>query len=247
MDDANPSPQPSFSFVSMIRDNVAPERMVEKITQNLRFLGLKKPDDANQLLHASGKYYVTDPLTRSGDFSLLHPAYAALTEGGRYFVFTSSSENMEAILAAAADPEARLLAEPAVAAAVGRLPAEGTLSIVARGASVRDYLTDRVRTAFWNEHSIVSLQEEWRKSKKQQGIKDETEEEKDAMDALILEETERFKREEYPSFRDDYRRRCATLSRLDTAVLGVALGVGPSRMVKGEGFFLIPPRGGGVE
>jgi hypothetical protein len=247
MDDANPSPQPSFSFVSAIRDNVSPEKVVEKITQNLRFLGLKKPEDASQLLHPSGKYYVTDPLAPAGDFSLFHPAYAALTEGGRYFVFTSSPENMEAILAAAADPEARLLAEPGVAAAVGRLPAEGTLAMVARGASLRDYLTDRVRTAFWNEHSILSLQEDWRKAKRQQGIKDETPEEQAAMDQLIEAETDRFKREVYPEFRDDYRRRCAALSRLDTAVLGVALGVGPSRMVKGQGYLLIPAGGGSVE
>jgi hypothetical protein len=241
MDAANPSPQPSFSFVSAIRDNVAPEKVVEKITQNLRFLGLQKPDDA-QLLHKSGKYYVTEPLAPSGDFSLFHPAYAALTEGGRYFVFTSSPENMEAILAAAADPEARLLAEPGVAAAVGRLPAEGTLSVIARGAGIRDYLTDRVRTAFWNENSLDSLQTRWRKEKEGQGVKDE-----DELDRLVYEELDRYKMTEYPRFRDDYRSRWRTLAALDTAVLGVALGVGPSRMVKGEGYFLIPVRGGAAE
>lgn len=241
MDAANPSPQPSFSFVSVIRDNVAPEKVAEKVTENLRFLGLKKPDDG-PLLHPGGKYYVTDPLAPSGDFSLFHPAYAALTEGGRYFVFTSSRENMEAILKAAADPQSRLLAEPGVAAAVTRLPAEGTLSIVARGVGLRDYLTDRVRTAFWNEHALLRLQEQWRKEKLQAGVKDE-----DELDRLVLEETDRFKREEYPRFRDDYRARCAGLGRLDTAVLGVALGVGPSRMVKGEGFILIPSRGAAAE
>jgi hypothetical protein len=236
MDSANPSPQPSFSFVSVIRDNVAPEKVVEKVTENLRFLGLKKPDDA-PLLHPGGKYYVADPLAPSGDFSLFHPAYAALTEGGRFFVFTSSRENMEAILKAAADPQSRLLAEPGVAAAMTRLPAEGTISIVARGVGLRDYLTDRVRTAFWNEHALLRLQEQWRKEKQQAGVKDE-----DELDRLVLEETDRFKREEYPRFRDDYRARCAALGRLDTAVLGVALGVGPSRMVKGEGYILIPSR-----
>jgi hypothetical protein len=242
MDDANPSPQASFTFVSAIRDNVPAERMVEKVTQNLRFLGLQKPDDVKQLLHPSGKYYVADPLTPSGDFSLFHPAYAALTEGGRYFVFTSSRECMEAVLKAAADPEARLLAEPGVAAAVGRLPAQGTLSVMARGAGIRDHLRDRVRTAFWNEHALLSLQGEWRKAKQQQGIKDE-----DELDRLVLEETDRFKREEYPRFRDDYHARCATLARLDTAAFGVALGVGPSRVVRGEGFLLVPGRRGAAE
>lgn len=246
VDDANPSPQPSFSFVSQLRDNVPPEKIVQKITENLRFLGLRKGDDA-PLLDPSGKYNVVELLAPAGDFSLFHPAYGVITEGGRFFIFTSSHENMEAILAAAADPQARLIAEPGVAAAVQRLPAEGTLSVLARGLGVRDYLRDRVRTAFWNENSILSLQEDWRKKKRQEGIKDKTEEEAAAMDRLIEEETDRFKREEYPRFRDDYFLRCAVLRRVDTAVLGVALGVGPSRMVKAEGYVLVPSRSGGVE
>lgn len=232
--DKDPTPQPSFSLVCAVKDSAAPEKVVEKISQNLKYLGLEKPRDAKQLLHPSGRYYVADPQVSTGDMTIIHPAYAALTEGGRYFVFTSSIENMEAILAAARDPAARLLSEPAVSACVAKLPADGTLSILARGAGVRDLLADRVRTAFMEEHDPDRMMTEARARKTEQGIKDEEE-----LNRLVEEEWERFKRAEYPSFRDTYRRRNAPLSTLDTAVLGVSVGVGPSKMVTCEGYFLV--------
>ena len=240
--EADPTPQPSLSIVCTVKDNSTPEKVVEKISQNLKYLGLRQAQDTERkplpLLHPSGKFYVADPQVATGDMTLLHPAYAALTEGGRYFVFTSSAENMEAILAAARDPEARLLAEQGVAACAAKLPAYGTLSILARGGGLRDLLADRVRPAFREENYIDDLMGEWRKEKKAQGIKDETEAEHVEMDRLIAEETERFKASEYPMFRDRYRRRVAPLASLDTAILGFALGVGPSKMVTGEGYLL---------
>ncbi len=242
----DPTPQPSFSLVCSVKDSSMPEKVVEKITQNLRYLGLKQAEDAQEkllpLLHPSGKFYIAAPAARTGDMTLVHPAYAALTEGGRYFVFTSSVENMEAILAAARDPEARLLAEPGVAACVVKLPADGTLSILARGEGLRDLLADRVRTAFMNENYLPDLEVEWRARKKEEGTKDENE-----LDDLVREESERFKASEYPAFRDSYRRRVAPLATLDTAILGLSLGVGPSKMVKGEGYLLVRSRAGASE
>jgi len=240
---ANPPPQPSFSFVSAVKDSAAPEKVVEKITENLRFLGLKKPEDAQSILHPSGKYYVVDPEVLTGDYSLFHPAYAAITEGGKFFVFTSSPENMEAILAAAQDPHARLLAEPGVAECAGRLPAEGTLSVLARGRAIGDYLADWVRTAFVNETGLLGpLMDQWRQSKRELGVTDE-----DKLDDLVLEEKERYKVAEYPRFRDNYRRRCGMLGVLDTAVFGLALGVGPAKMVTGKGYALLHGAAGARE
>ncbi len=238
----DPTPQASFSLVCAVRDSAAPERIVEKISQNLRYLGLKKPEDAKQLLHPSGKFYVADLQVATGDMTLIHPAYAALTEGGRYFVFTSSIENMEAILAAARDPEARLLAEPGVAASVAKLPADGTLSILARGSSLRELLADRVRNAFVDEKHIPDLEMDWDAELVEQGIKDEEERYR-----RVGERTERFKASEYPAFRDEYRRRLVPLSTLDTAVLGLSVGVGPSKMVTGEGYLLARQAAGASE
>jgi hypothetical protein len=228
-----PKPQLSFALVSTVKDNASPQSVVDKVTANLTYLGLKKPEDAPQLLDPSGKYYVTEPIAPAGDFSLFRPAYAALTEGGRYFIFASSPELMQEILAASANPNARLIAEPSVIACVNRLPPEGTLSILARGAGIRDYLADRVRSAFWDAYNPDDLMREWRKNKKEQGTTDE-----DELDRLVLADWERFKAAEYPAFRDRYRRRCASLAALDTALLGVALGVGPSKMVTGQGYVL---------
>jgi hypothetical protein len=240
--ETDPSPQPSLSIVCAVKDSSTPEKVVEKISQNLKYLGLEKPRDAKQLLHPSGKYYVADPQVSTGDMTLVHPAYAALTEGGRYFVFTSSVENMEAILAAARDPGARLLAEPGIAECAAKLPASGTLSILARGEGIRDLLADRVRTAFMNENYLPELEVEWRARKKEEGIKDENE-----LDRLVGEESERFKASEYPAFRDRYRRRVAPLALLDTAILGFSLGVGPSKVVAGEGYLLVRSREGATE
>jgi hypothetical protein len=241
--ESEPSPQPTFSLVCTVRDGSAPEKVVEKISQNLRYLGLKQTEDAQErplpLLHPSGKFCVVTLLARTGDEKVVvNPAYTALTEGGRYFVFASSVENMEAILAAARDPEARLLAEPGVAQCVGEIPAEGTLSILARGGALKGLLADRVRKAFWDENFLIDLQDDWRKEKKERGIKDETPQEQAEMDRLIDEETQRFKASEYPAFRDRYRRRLAPLAALDTAMVGLSFGVGPSKMVTGGGYLL---------
>jgi hypothetical protein len=239
IDEANPSPQPSFSLVSSVRDSAAPEKIAEKISQNLRYLGLKQTEDKGKplpLLHPSGKFYVVDLLANTGEWGLLHPAYAALTEGGKYFVFASSVEAMEAILAAAKDPGARLLAEPGVAECAARLPEEGTLSILARGGDLRDLLGDRVRIAFVDEKHLLDLPMDWVARYQQQGIKDDNE-----LDRLVGEEMERFKAAEYPLFREEYRRRVAPLGALDMAFFGASFGVGSTKAVIGEGYLLTRP------
>jgi len=240
------TPQPSFSLVSAVRDNASPDRVVEKISQNLKYLGLEQVQDPQgvpqPLKHPSGKFYVADPQVRTGDMTLLHPAYAAITEGGRYFVFTSSVENMEAILAAAHDPEARMLAEPGFVGCVEKLPAEGTLSILARGPGLRNLLGDRVRVAFVDELNLDRMQTDWRARHAEQGIKDE-----DELDRLVEQDWERYRASEYPVFRDTYRRRLAPLGALDTVVLGISLGVGASKMVTGEGYLLAHQRASATE
>ncbi len=236
--DKDPTAQASYSLVSAVKDNASPDRVVEKISQNLKYLGLEQVQDAQgvpqPLKHPSGRFYVADPQASTGDMTLLHPAYAAITEGGRYFVFTSSIESMEAILAAARDPEARLLAEPGFAACVEKLPAEGTLSILARGPGLRSLLGDRVRIAFVNDLNLDRMQTDWRARHTEQGIKDENE-----LDRLVEQDWEQFKAAEYPVFRDTYRRRLAPFGAFDTAVLGITLGVGASKMLSGEGYLLV--------
>jgi hypothetical protein len=234
-----PKPQPSFSLVCTVKDSVAPEKVVDKVTQNLRYLGLQMVGEGKgPLLHPSGKFNVVDLLRSTGDqTAIVSPCYAAVTEGGRYFVFTSSVENMEAILAAARDPEARLLAEPGVVSCVGQLPAEGTFSILARGGPVRNLLADDVRRAFRDR--LDSLEQQWNKEKVEQGIKDP-----DEIERLVAAESDSYMRSQYPVFRDEFRRRVAPLARIDTALVGMALGVGPSKMVTGGGFILVRKPGG---
>jgi hypothetical protein len=232
----DPKPQPSFSIVCSVKDSVGPEKVVEKISQNLRYLGLKQVEvnrEPQPLLHPSGKFNVTMLLrSTEGEVGMVTPAYAALTEGGRYFVFTSSVENMEAILAAASDPEARLLAEPSVGSCVGQLPAEGTLSILARGGALRNLLVDDVRRAFRDTEQ--PLMETWRKEKKDEGVTDEAQ-----LDAWVEQELGRYRASEYPAFREQFRRQVAPLGRIETALVGVALGVGPAKMVSGGGYLLM--------
>jgi hypothetical protein len=234
-----PKPQPSFSLVCAVKDTVEPDRVVDKITQNLRFFGLEPALDAqNKPVKPGGNYKVAALGTSSGDTAgVVSPAYAALSEGGRYFVFTSNVENMDAILAAARDPEARLLAEPGVLSCVGQLPAEGTLSILARGGTLRSLLEDDVRRPFRDRMDV--LEQQWNKEKVEQGIKDP-----DEVERLVAAESDSYMRSHYPSFRDDFRRRVAPFARIDTALVGMALGVGPSKVVSGGGFVLVRKPGG---
>jgi hypothetical protein len=242
-----PRAQVSISLVSAVKDSAAPDKVVDKITQNLRSFGLQpvKDEQGNPLplAHASGKFLVADPIVNPDEWSLVHPAYGAVKEGGRYFVFTSAVENMEAILRAAEDPQARLIAEPTVQAAAQRLPEEGTMSLLLRGGGVRDMLADQVRLAFAAsiEWKIMELGAEWEQQEKQAGVVDP-----DELERRLAVRSERYRVQEYPDFRDTYRRKVSMAAAIDTVVAGVALGRGPQKQVHLQGYALLRPGVGGA-
>ncbi len=79
------------------------------------------------------------------DFSLVQPTYGPLPAGKKYVVLSSFPEGAQAILKAASDPQARLLADEGAQAAVRRMPAQGDLGVLVNGPVLHQHLEDNVR------------------------------------------------------------------------------------------------------
>jgi len=237
-----PMAQLHFTLVSRVKDNAIPDRTRDAILKNLRYIGLEPAMDANgQPLppHPQGMY-LSQPLLSTGNYDLVKPAYGAMSGGHKFFVFSSNIEGAEEILAAAADPAARLVSDPTVQAVAAHLPSDGTLGVLVRGRGVRNALWDRVRLEADLFLNLPAQFEVWYQQYKAQGKSDEE------IDRLMIDEEARYKATKYPDFRDRYERLIAPLEAMDVAVLGATLGVGPTRQVKANAylhFAVGPPPG----
>ncbi len=132
--------QLAWSFVVQVKESTPPDRIRSWLTEHLRFLYL---EDAG--VHPSGKFHVARKKGAPPEERLYVPAYGALSDGLRYVFFSTSVEAAEAILRAIGDPAESLLADPAVAGLVQRLPASATVAFVASPDMIKRAFKDKVR------------------------------------------------------------------------------------------------------
>lgn len=218
-----PEGQFTFSIVCRVRDGVAPDKVRSNITRNLPYLGLVplRPDK-------NGKFHRAEPETEAADLDLLKPTYGQLLDTP-YIVFSGSVSAANDILRAATDPETRLIADPVVQDAIGRLPREGTLALILRGGVLASALGDHVRA-----YAAPLLEQEKPKMRariKQQYPKkgkDET-----WVDEQVERDFERYVALRYPELAEQYRHNLAWLRALDTAAAVWKLGIGPTKQVRG--------------
>lgn len=220
----------SVTLVSRVKDQAVPDKVREKIFENLRHLGMEPAGP-----HASGEFHKARLLNQTGDLPFVEPAYGAMKGGMRYVVFSSSVEGAEAVYAAADDPRNRLLGHPGIAAAVGRLPRECTFAAVVNGEMLGKAVRDRV----WPYADIVldipgwktRLRVDYQRLQNRPPTEEEVESERD-----------RYVSMEYPRIRDRYDLLLRPLDALDAAAVAGSLGVGGEKKIKATAIIqLLPP------
>lgn len=220
-----PEGQFSFSLVSRVRDGVPADKVRAAISRSLPYLSLE-PNDPHA--HKSGKFYQALPVEEATDLALIKPAYGQLLDNP-YIVFSSSVAAAEAIFAAAENSDARLISDPTVATALGRLPRDGTLAMIVRGGMLATAMGDHVRA--FAAPILESERSKLRGPIERQNPKKDV----DWIDERVKEEMDRFVARRYPELREQYTNGLAWLASVDTLAATWTLGIGPTKQVRASG------------
>jgi len=230
-----PQGQLTFTLVSRVKDSAQPDKVREKLFQHLEYVGLNSKG-----VHKSGQFHLADPVINvDGDYPLLHPAYGAIGES-KYIVLSYDVEGAEAVVEAARNPEERLVADPSFRIAVARVQPLGNFALVLRGELARRALGDQVRerardyldrptmeTKWWHEEVAAN-----RGRPKDKQLSD------DDMTSRVVARGDQYVAERYPEFRDLWANGIAFLGAFDTAAITCTLGIGPTKQIRAQAFFL---------
>ncbi|MFQ5844520.1 MAG: hypothetical protein ACE5JG_05965, partial [Planctomycetota bacterium] len=182
----------AVSFVLQVKDTVTTERALQALRRHLPLLGVGEIHD-----HPSGR--IQAARAASPDMDLLEPAFGVVP-GHKYVVVSTLPEAALAVLDAAAEPQARLIADPVLQNLVRRLPAKGTFGALVDVAVLRQHLADRVQDYAYDRMGIVLWREERYKELKAQGMSD------DQADRAVAAERESYMRARYRDLREEYQR-----------------------------------------
>ena len=234
---AKPAPQGQFTFtlVSRVKDSAQPDKVREKLFRHLEYIGLNSKG-----VHESGAFHLADPIINvEGDYPLLHPAYGAVGKS-KYVVLSYDVEGAEAVVEAAANPEASLVSDPGFRMAMARVEPRGNFAVVVRGDMLHRALGDQVRerardwldrpgkeTTWWREEVAAN-----NRRPPNQKLSD------DEMTRRVVARGDAYVAEEYPEFRDLWANGIAFLEAVDTAAITCTLGIGPTKQIRAQAFFL---------
>jgi hypothetical protein len=230
-----PQGQLTFTLVSKVKDSAQPDKVREKLFQHLEYVGLNSKG-----VHKSGQFHLADPILNvEGDYPLLHPAYGAIGES-KYIILSYDVEGAEEVVEAAINPEERLVTDPSFRIAVARVEPRGNFALVMRGEMLRRALGDQVRerardfldrpgmeTRWWKEEVAAN-----RKRPKNKQLSD------DELTRRVEARGDQYVAEKYPEFRDLWANGIAFLGALDTAAITCTLGIGPTKQIRAQAFFL---------
>ncbi|MHC4341337.1 MAG: hypothetical protein ACYSX0_14140 [Planctomycetota bacterium] len=215
-----PAGQFSFTLVSRVKDNVAPDKVRERIFQNLQYVRLNSMGT-----HKSGKFHLAQIMGNPGDLELLRPSYGVLGEGKRFVIFSSSVEAAEAVYRASEDPDQRLLADPGVARIAARMPREASLAAIVTAGTLQKGLFDFVRSYADARMDRIQRNKQFRNDYLAREKKEPTDQE-------IKVDEDRYVAEMYPKYKREYEEVLGWLDSVDAAGIACSLGVGSEKKVK---------------
>lgn len=232
-----PTPQGQFTYtlVSRVKDSVQPDKVREKLFVHLEYLGLNSKG-----VHESGDFHLADPIISvEGDYPLLHPAYGAVKDT-KYIVLSYDVEGAQAVLEAARNPDVRLVTDPGFRMALARVEPRGNFALVLRGEMLRASLGDQVRERARDFLDRPGMEQKWWQEEvaaNRQRPPDKKLSE-DEMTRRVTARGDAYVAEKYPEFREMWERGIAFLDALDTAALTCTLGIGPTKQIRAQAFFL---------
>jgi hypothetical protein len=234
---AMPPPQGQFTFtlVSRVKDSAKPDKVREKLFAHLEYLGLNSMG-----VHKSGKFHLADPIINvEGDYPLLHPAYGAVGES-KYIVLSYDVEGAEAVMEAAENPDARLVSDPGFRMAIARVEPRGNFALVLRGGLLRKALGDQVRERARDYLDRPGMEEKWWQEEVAANRRRPQDKKlsEDEMNRRIVARGDQYVAEKYPEFRELWANGIAFLEAVDTAAITCTLGIGPTKQIRAQFFFL---------
>lgn len=234
---AKPPPQGQFTYtlVSRVKDSVQPDKVREKLFAHLEYLGL------NSLgVHRSGDFYLADPIVAvEGDYPLLHPAYGAV-KNTKYIVLSYNVEGAQAIIEAARNPDARLVNDLGFRTATARVEPRGNFALVFRGDMLHAGLGDQVRERARDYIDRPGMEQKWwqeevaanRTRAPAKKLSD------DEITRRVIARGDQYVAQKYPEFRDVWANGIAFLEAVDTAAVTCTFGIGPTKQIRAQAFFL---------
>ncbi len=214
--DFPPSPQLAFTVVMQVKDSVSPQDVRDSITKHLPVLEMTKIDQ-----DGTDGIQLAELEIQPEFLSLVEPTYGAMPDGMRYVYISTSREGAQAVLNAAKNPDARLLADEKIGRLRSRLPREASLAFVARGAGVKRHLLDFVRL---HAENILDVSDTLSAD-----IRREYEAQRKPVppDQEITRMARQRAEEMYPQHKRDYERSLEWLDPIDLIMGTCRLGDGP--------------------
>ncbi|MHC4163935.1 MAG: hypothetical protein ACYSUM_17550 [Planctomycetota bacterium] len=232
-----PTPQGQFTYtlVSHVKDSARPDKVREKLFRHLEYLGLNSKG-----VHKSGGFHLADPIINvEGDYPLLHPAYGAVGES-KYIILSYDVEGAEAVFEAARNPEERLIADPGFRMAMARVEPRGNFALVVRGDMLHRALGDQVRERARDYLDRPGMEQKWWQEEVAANNRRPPDKKLSdgEMTRRVVARGDQYVAEKYPEFRDLWANGIAFLEAVDTAAITCTLGIGPTKQIRAQAFFL---------
>jgi len=213
------------TLVLQVSANVPPDNVREMIRQRLPYLNF----DVSNGLHPGGKFYCAEMKTKAPELAYVEPAYGVMPGGLNYVFISSYIEGAEALVRTVEKSAEPLVADPAIAALVSRLPREASIAGIVVPSSLKQHLADRVRQYVRDNHlDFINWSTEYRQGLQRQG-RQMTD---DQMDQEVQDAWKAYTEDQYPRLREEYLRSLGALDAFTGLAFSCALGEGPDKIVR---------------